>query len=165
MRPGLAPRKPFDLSSPMRSGGIPTTLVDGQRLLLPDDAALDALARSPELDGRPVGAGRIFARYRALAARFPEVSVALGEAREAEKPWIVYHLVRDAAGEPVRVHLESQVCEGCGASRVTGLVRHLALYEGAPDPWAALEASAKRPPVPCPGCGRPFRQPPFWAAP
>ena len=96
----------------MGSTGIPWTVVDGQRLLVPDDAALAALVEAPELDGRPVGVGRILARYVALAERFTDVRVALGEAREPGMPWIVYHLVRDAGGAPVRVHLESQVCDG-----------------------------------------------------
>ncbi|MBC7172972.1 MAG: hypothetical protein H5U40_11110 [Polyangiaceae bacterium] len=145
----------------MRSEAIPATMVDGQRLLLPDAATLGRLAEEPLLDGRPIGVGRLLSRFVGLSAKLPELVVALGESREPDKPWIVYHLLRKG-DEHVRVHLESQVCTACGASRITGIGRHYNLYEGTPDPWAALEAAIERPTARCPECGGDFPQPPLW---
>lgn len=133
--------------------------LDAQRVLVPDEAELDALEASPLLEGQPVGAGRILSSYRALSQREPALSVGLGE--RAGGAWSVMHLLH-LGDETLRVHLESQACAGCGAVFLTALTRHYNLYEGTPDPLAALVAAGSRPTLGCPHCGGALDQAPVW---
>lgn len=137
--------------------------LDGQRVLLPDDDTLDALEASPVLEGRQVGVGGLLSRYRALGRHEPALAVGLGDRREPGAAWVVLHVLR-LGDELLRVHVESQACAGCGATYLTALTRHYNLYEGTPDPLAALLASS-RPTVPCPACGAELDQPPVWLSP
>ncbi|MCA9531304.1 MAG: hypothetical protein KC543_14340 [Myxococcales bacterium] len=139
--------------------------LDGQRLLLPSGPGWETLRRDGRLDGLPLGAGRRLETYLAIADRSPELRVALGRPAgegEARQPWILCHLAPCAAGWR-RVRVRSQTCFGCGWVGVTGTARDYAIYEGSPDPLAALAAGEALPTLPCPDCGAALPEPPIWA--
>lgn len=136
-------------------------VLNGQVLLLLDAALADELLREPGLAGRPLGVGRLFAQFVAQAQQTPGVRVALGEAREAGKPFILCHVV-NAGGVLRRVVLEGQTCFGCGWRGLTGNARDLALYEGCPEPLAHVRAALAEPALPCPTCGVALTRPGIW---
>lgn len=136
-------------------------VLNGQGLLLLDAALADELLREPQLAGRPLGVGRLFAQFVAQAQQTPGVRVALGEAREAGKPWILCHVV-NAGGVLRRVVLEGQTCFACGWRGLTGNARDLALYEGCPDPLGHVRAALDEPALPCPGCARALPRACVW---
>jgi hypothetical protein len=127
------------------------TVLNGQRVYLLDADLMGELLETPELAGRPLGVGRLFAQFVALAQQTPGVRVALGEAREANKPFILCHVV-EVAGALRRVVLEGQTCFSCGWRGVTGNARDLALYEGCPAPFEQVQAALAEPSLACPSC-------------
>ena len=126
--------------------------LDGQRLYLPTEERIDALLQDPQLAGRPLGVGRLFGQFVSLARQTPGVRVALGDAREPNKPFILYHVV-EVGGALRRVVLEGQTCFACGWRGMTGNARDLALYEGSEDPLGHVRAALEEPSLACPTCG------------
>lgn len=127
-------------------------VLDGQLLRVLDTALASELLHDPSLAGRPLGVGRLFAQFVSQAQQTPGVRVALGEAREPGKPWILCHVV-EVGGALRRVVLEGQTCFGCGWRGLTGNARDLALYEGSPEPLARVRAALEEPSLACPSCG------------
>lgn len=134
--------------------------LDGQHLLVPTEAGWEALGEDAQIDGRPLGVGRMPATYRSLAAKLDGLSVALGDDPTPGKPWWILHVV-EVDGVLHRVQVEGQACV-CGWSGVTGNVRDYQLYAGTPDPWATLQAYWHTPTIPCPGCDAPLPRPAVW---
>ncbi len=152
--PGSEPSSPF-LNRCARAR------LNGQTLWVLDEALVDELLVSPELAGRPLGVGRLFAQFVTLARQTPGVRVALGSAREADKPFILCHVV-EVEGALRRVVLEGQTCFSCGWRGMTGNARDLALYEGCPDPLGHVRAALDEPALPCPGCARALPRACVW---
>lgn len=136
-------------------------MVDGQRLYLPEPALIDQLLEHPTLLGRPLGVGRLFAQFVTLARQTPGVRVALGDAREPGKPFILYHVVEVAAALR-RVVLEGQTCFECGWRGMTGNARDLALYEGCADPMERVRAALLEPSLRCPSCEHALTRACIW---
>ncbi|MEM9192024.1 MAG: hypothetical protein AAGF12_22815 [Myxococcota bacterium] len=137
--------------------------LDGQRLYLPTGAAIEELRREPTLDDRPLGVGRLFEQYAALAAAVPDLRVALGAVLEPNQPWMVYHLVM-LIDRFARVRVEGQRCGTCGWSGLTGNAREFNIYIGTPDPLAAAKSHWDEG-IGCPRCGSALPRPPVWTAP
>lgn len=136
-------------------------VVNGRELLVLDAALADELLLDPTPAGRPLGVGRLFAQFVAQAKQTPGVRVALGEAREPGKPWILCHVV-EVDGAVRRVVLEGQTCFACGWRGLTGNARDLALYEGCSEPLAHVRAAFEEPVLPCPGCGGALTRACIW---
>lgn len=136
-------------------------VLDGQVLLVLDAALANELLAEPSLAGRPLGVGRLFAQFVAQAQQTPGLRVALGEAREPDKPWILCHVV-EAAGRLRRVVLEGQTCFGCGWRGLTGNARDLALYEGSPEPLARVREALAEASLPCPSCSLALTRACIW---
>ena len=137
--------------------------LDGQRLLLPSAALTTELLAAAVLDGRPLGTGRLFAQYAALADTVDGLMVALGAVPEAHQPWWIYHLAQTAEGL-LRVRTVGQRCFGCGWKGITGVSRDYAIYLGTADPLRALGAHRDDRTQGCPKCGTPFQQPAVFAS-
>ncbi|MCA9576396.1 MAG: hypothetical protein R3B40_04685 [Polyangiales bacterium] len=140
---------------------LSTLHLDGQRLYLPSDLLVDALLDEPVLAGRPLGVGRLFSQFVAVARQTPGVRVAFGDAGEPGKPFILSHVVT-VQGAPRRVVLEGQTCFACGWRGMTGNARDLALYEGCPDPLDRVQAAMREPSLPCPSCGATLTRACIW---
>jgi hypothetical protein len=136
-------------------------VLNGQRLYLLDPALADELLVTPELAGRPLGVGRLFAQFVTLAQQTPGVRVALGDAREPGKPFILCHVV-EVDGALRRVVLEGQTCFACGWRGMTGNARDLALYEGCPEPLEHVRAALAEASLPCPTCGAQLTRACVW---
>ncbi len=142
---------------------ISRAIVDGQELLLPDEEAWREILEAGELDGRPVGVGRLPEQFRDLAARVPGLSVALGADPTEGKPWWVYHVALIDRGY-ARVQVERQK-HSCGWEGLTGNHRVMAIYLGTDDPLSRMRAHWDLPQVACPKCGDPLSKPAIWTAP
>jgi hypothetical protein len=136
-------------------------VLNGQRLYVLDAALADELLATPELAGRPLGVGRLFAQFVSLAQQTPGVRVALGDAREPAKPFILCHVV-EVDGALRRVVLEGQTCFACGWRGMTGNARDLALYEGCPEPLEHVRVALAEAPLPCPTCGAQLTRACVW---
>ncbi len=136
-------------------------VLNGQRLYVLDAALADELLVTPELAGRPLGVGRLFAQFVTLAQQTPGVRVALGDAREPGKPFILCHVV-EVDGALRRVVLEGQTCFACGWRGMTGNARDLALYEGCPEPLEHVRAALAEASLPCPTCGAQLTRACVW---
>ncbi|MFO0694244.1 MAG: hypothetical protein U0230_11855 [Polyangiales bacterium] len=139
--------------------------VDGQTLFLPDEVTIARLLAEGRLEGRPIASRGIFARYVATSRLCPGLRVALGEEREPDKPFIVYHVVETADG-PCRVLAEAQACFHCGFRGVTANPCDYQTFVGTEDPLAGVRRARSRPSVPCPTCASPFERPAVrvWSA-
>lgn len=133
--------------------------VDGQLLFLPDEATTARLLAEGRLEGRPLASRGIFERYVATSRLCPGLRVALGEEREPNKPFIVYHVVVETAAGPCRVLAEAQTCFRCGFHGVTANPCDYQTFVGTEDPLAGVRKARSRPTVPCPDCGSPFERP------
>ncbi len=136
--------------------------VDGQTLFLPSADALAEVLAAGELDGRPVGVGRLPDEYRKVTDSVAGLVIALGADRTPDKPWWVYHLVH-RTGRYYRVQVEGQK-HGCGWAGVTGNHRVMAVYLGTDDPLARMRANWDAPTQPCPGCGEALDRPALFVA-
>ncbi len=131
---------------------ITQVIVDGAKLLLPNEAAFSALEGGELLDGRRIATGAILEHHRALSRRIVGLEVALGEERVPGKPFVVVHLVT-LRGLRTRVVVESSNCLACGTSMLVGVTRNYDIYMGTHDPLAAVRVHADDPVVPCTACG------------
>lgn len=136
-------------------------MLNGQRLYVLDAALADELLVTPELAGRPLGVGRLYAQFVTLAQQTPGVRVALGDAREPNKPFILCHVV-EVDGALRRVVLEGQTCFTCGWRGMTGNARDLALYEGCPEPLEHVRSALAETSLPCPTCGAQLTRACVW---
>ncbi|MBK6807504.1 MAG: hypothetical protein IPG81_01130 [Sandaracinaceae bacterium] len=139
----------------------PQAVLNGQRLYLLNPALADELLVTPELAGRPLGVGRLFSQFVTLAQQTPGVRVALGDAREPGKPFILCHVV-EVDGALRRVVLEGQTCFACGWRGMTGNARDLALYEGCPEALEHVRAALAEASLPCPTCGAQLTRACVW---
>jgi hypothetical protein len=136
-------------------------LLNGQRLYVPSEELVEQLMGAPVVAGRPLGVGRLFSQFVALARQTPGVRVALADAREPGKPFILCHVV-EVQGALRRVVLEGQTCFTCGWRGMTGNARDLALYEGSPDPLGHVQAALLEPSLRCPGCDHELTRACIW---
>lgn len=151
---------PEPAPSPLE-GRCEHVVLNGQRLRVLDAALADELLERPELAGRPLGVGRLFAQFVSLAQQTPGVRVALGDAREPGKPFILCHVV-EVDGALRRVVLEGQTCFACGWRGMTGNARDLALYEGCPEPLEHVRRALAEASLPCPTCGAQLTRACVW---
>ena len=141
--------------------GFEHIVLNGQRLYVPSEPLVDRLLITPSVAGRPLGVGRLFSQFVSLARQTPGVRVALGDAREPNKPFILCHVI-EVEGVLRRVVLEGQTCFRCGWRGMTANARDLALYEGCPDPLQFVRAALKEPSLRCPGCDHDLTRACIW---
>lgn len=142
--------------------------VDGQRLLIATDDALDALALDGAIDGVPLytaeAAIRLFRRDLRLISSHAELSLAVFRPNPARARWLPCPLLRTERGWQ-RVFLEWLTCPTCGWRGATANPYMIDLYVGIPDRQAAYEAAARWPVRPCPRCGDALPRHPIWVEP
>lgn len=139
-------------------------MIDGELMVVPDTRGWLSLLRDPTIDGLPLAVPGLLWWNLAVVQYYPEVCIGLRRFGPPLNTWIHCGLLQTNDGWQ-RVHLETLDCTICGWQGITANPAVFDIYLGAPDPRAALKASAKYPVVACPRCGSPFPRLPIWVEP
>ncbi len=141
-------------------------IVDGQRLLFPDESAWNDLENGAELDGRIViteSFRKWYVGERAFVKVQPNLEFALYKPGRSSG-WLGIVLV-DLDGVLQRVHLERLTCESCGWVGMSGNPWLVDLYLGSPEKDEAQQRGWDLELLGCPRCGGELPRASVWTEP
>jgi hypothetical protein len=143
-----------------------TVLVDGQELIIPDEAGWTQLRHKPDVSGIKLGVQEMLWRLREFVQQYPEFTLALYDPGvKNRKSFLPIVLLRMKEDKWQRVQIERLTCPVCRWKGETANPTIIDLYFGAQNEDLILKKSFSLPRVSCPRCGSRLPNHPIWTEP